>query len=130
MNLLTLDSVNAHYGAIQALQDISFAIQEGEIAVLVGSNGAGKTTLLKTICGMNVPSKGSIHFDGHDTTSAQAHQMVAKGMNHVPEGRGIFPRLTVKENLTLGCYLNSDKHQNEKRTTEALDLFPRLLFLN
>lgn len=107
--MLKLENVNAYYGTVHALRDINFHINEGEIAVLIGANGAGKTTTLKTISGILKPKTGKILFEGKDVNLCIAPDIVKLGISHVPEGRRIFPRMTVMENLEMGAYTRKDK---------------------
>lgn len=127
MPVLEINQVNAFYGKIQALSEVSISVNQGEIAALLGSNGAGKSTLLKTVSGLLHPKKGSIRFLGEDISRLGAHQIVERGIIQVPEGRRIFGALTVLENLELGGYTRR-KHRAETR--QALEyvvtLFPRL----
>ncbi len=124
--LLQLRGVCAHYGPIQALHGISLELREGEIVALIGANGAGKTTTLRTVSGMLPASAGSILFDGEEIAGRPAHRIVAKGLAHAPEGRGIFLNLTVRENLELGAFLRRDEEAVERDREYALGLFPRL----
>jgi branched-chain amino acid transport system ATP-binding protein len=125
--LLELDDVRVHYGAIEALKGISITVAEGEIVTLIGANGAGKTTTLKTISGLRPLSSGRVLFDGQDLASIPAHRRVELGICQAPEGRGIFPGMTVVENLDMGAYALKVAG---KRRAEDLDrvfsLFPRL----
>lgn len=125
-DILTLNKVNTYYGAAHILKDISFSVKEGEFVALIGANGAGKTTLLKTISGMLKPKSGSIFYDNNDITNSHDYKLVSEGMIHVPEGRGIFPQLTVKENILMGAYLRKDKEEINKDYEYVLSLFPRL----
>src|ERR1043165_8765335 len=102
--LLELGNGTAYYGDLQALFDISLQVNAGEIVTLIGANGAGKTTILRVISGMKPPATGSVRFAGEDVSRVPAHDMVARGVSHVPEGRQVFPFMTVKENLSLGAY--------------------------
>ena len=102
--LLVLSDLHVRYGAVRALTGVSIEVGEGEIVALLGANGAGKTTTLRTISGLLRPVQGTVRFDGSDITGAPAHQIVAMGISHVPEGRRIFPRMTVMENLDMGAY--------------------------
>jgi branched-chain amino acid transport system ATP-binding protein len=102
--LLELDQVEVRYGAIRALKDVSIAVGEGEIVALLGANGAGKSTTLRSISGLIPASAGSIRFDGHELRKLGPHEIVGLGLSHVPEGRRIFPRLSVTENLEMGAY--------------------------
>jgi branched-chain amino acid transport system ATP-binding protein len=124
--LLEVDNVTAYYGDLQALFDISLQVNAGEIVTLIGANGAGKTTLLRVISGIKPPGSGSLRFAGQDVSRVPAHEMVALGVSHVPEGRQVFPFMTVKENLSLGAF-NPRARANVKRLMEEqLALFPRL----
>jgi len=102
--LLEVGNVTAFYGDLQALFDISLQVNAGEIVTLIGANGAGKTTILRVISGMKPPASGSVRFAGQDVSRVPAHDMVARGVSHVPEGRQVFPFMTVKENLSLGAF--------------------------
>jgi branched-chain amino acid transport system ATP-binding protein len=102
--LLQVSNVTAYYGDLQALFDISLQVNAGEIVTLIGANGAGKTTILRVISGMKPPVSGSVRFAGQDVSRVPAHDMVARGVSHVPEGRQVFPFMTVKENLSLGAF--------------------------
>jgi branched-chain amino acid transport system ATP-binding protein len=126
MSLLEIDNIHSYYGHIHALKGISFEVNEGEIVTLIGSNGAGKSTALRTISGMMHPKKGRILFQGNDISRQEPHQIVHKGMVHVPEGRGIFPTLTVKENLEMGAFIIGDSRIVEERMEYGFTLFPRL----
>jgi branched-chain amino acid transport system ATP-binding protein len=125
--LLEVADLNVHYGGIHALKGVSFRVDEGQVVTLIGANGAGKTTTLRAICGLLKPSKGTVKLFGKDVTGRPAHQIVALGLAHAPEGRGIFANLTVDENLDLGAYLRRDDPGGvAKDRAHALDLFPRL----
>ncbi len=126
MSLLTIDNIHSYYGHIHALKGISLEVNQGEIVCLIGSNGAGKSTALRTISGLMHPKVGRIVFDGNDISKMDAHEIVASGMVHVPEGRGIFPTLTVKENLEMGAFTLTDRHVIEERMEHGFSLFPRL----
>ena len=126
MTLLELSNVDVHYGAIQALKGISFKVDEGEIVTLIGANGAGKTTTLRAISGMLKPSRGSIKYRDEEVSGFKPHRLVARGLCHAPEGRGIFPNLTVRENLMLGAFLRRDQQGIEKDLERGFALFPRL----
>jgi branched-chain amino acid transport system ATP-binding protein len=125
MSLLQLQKVEAFYGGIHALKGITLTVNEGEIVTLIGSNGAGKSTTLKSICGQ-VKTKGSILFNGKDISNLLTHQTALTGIAQVPEGRRIFPRLTVKENLEMGAFSVKDKNLIKERTEQAFIYFPRL----
>src|SRR5512139_833032 len=107
--LLEVQDLNVYYGAIHALQGISFTVDEGEIVTLIGANGAGKSTTLKTISGLLRPKSGTVRYKGEEFTSMPAERIVKRGVVHVPEGRKIFATLTVQENLEMGAYSRSDK---------------------
>ncbi|SIS93690.1 ABC transporter ATP-binding protein [Neptunomonas antarctica] len=123
--MLKLENVNTHYGKIQALHDISIDVKAGEIVTLIGANGAGKTTLMMTICGDPRASSGTILFDNEDISSVPTAQIMRKGLAVVPEGRRVFSRLTVQENLHMGAYFRSNA-EYEESLAEVLELFPRL----
>ncbi len=124
--LLEVENLNVYYGAIHALQGISFNIEEGEIVTLIGANGAGKSTTLRTISGIIRPRSGKITFKGEDITLIPAEAIVRKGISHVPEGRKIFAPLTVKENLEMGAYIEKDKAEVANRMERVFKSFPRL----
>jgi len=126
MSLLSVDNIHSYYGQIHALKGISLEVDEGEIVTLIGSNGAGKSTTLRTISGMMHPKKGKIHFQGKDISKTESHNIVHQGMIHVPEGRGIFPTLTVRENLEMGAFTVKDSQLIEERMEYGFSLFPRL----
>jgi len=124
--LLEVSNLDVHYGGIHALKGVSFSVDEGEVVTLIGANGAGKTTTLRAISGLVKPSGGTVKLAGKPITGMAAHQIVALGMAHVPEGRGIFANLTVGENLEMGAFLRRDKDGIAKDRKRALELFPRL----
>ncbi len=124
--LLKLDSVDVHYGAIHALRGVSFEVTEGEIVTLIGANGAGKTTTLRAVSGMLKPTQGTITYCDQPIQGLKPHKLVARGLCHAPEGRGIFPNLTVRENLRLGAFLRRDTAEIEKDAEKGFALFPRL----
>lgn len=124
--MLELSAVDTYYGNIQALHSINLEIKQGEIVTLIGANGAGKTTTLMTICGIVPPNSGSIHFEGKPIHYMPASQVVRLGICQVPEGRLIFPQLTVMENLDLGAYLRNDKAEIAKDIEYIFHLFPIL----
>lgn len=123
--ILKVENLFVNYGAIQAIKGISFEIHKGEIVSLIGANGAGKTTTLRAISGI-VESSGSIFLNNKNLNQIPAHERVRHGLAQSPEGRGIFPQMTVKENLQLGSYSRSDKEQIAKDEAYCFDLFPRL----
>jgi branched-chain amino acid transport system ATP-binding protein len=125
--LLSLHNVSAAYGRIEALRGISFNVRPHEIVTLLGGNGAGKSTTLRTICGLMHARSGSIEFDGHDITKVPAHKLVQMGVGHSPEGRRIFGRMTVLENLQMGAYSRRDKPEIERDYDRVFGLFPVLL---
>jgi branched-chain amino acid transport system ATP-binding protein len=126
MSLLELDNVHSYYGHIHALHGISLRVEEGEIVTLIGANGAGKSTTLRTISGLIKPRQGSVRLRDQNITSLPPYQIVEKGVGHVPEGRGIFPRLTVRENLEMGAYTLKDRAELARRMENVFVLFPRL----
>ena len=126
MPMLTIENLEVYYGMIRAIKGISFSVEEGEVIALIGANGAGKTTILHTITGLISPRSGKIDFEGHDLVKTPAHKIVSLGMAHVPEGRRIFPSLTVYENLKLGAYTRKDKAGIEETLKQVYRHFPRL----
>ncbi|WP_348787479.1 ABC transporter ATP-binding protein [Leifsonia sp. NPDC080035] len=126
MTLLELKNISVSYGRIEAIHDMSFSVEEGEIVSLIGANGAGKSTTMKTISGILNPSKGSIHFDGQDITKMKAHIRVIRGISQAPEGRGIFPGMTVMENLDMGAFGRKDRSKMGEDFDRVFSLFPRL----
>ena len=124
--MLTVEEVKVHYGAIQALRGVSLSVGKGEVVALIGANGAGKTSTLRAVSGMLKPSGGKITLNGQNTTGMKAHQLVPRGMAHAPEGRGIFPNLTVQENLDLGAYLRRDTEAIAADQEKSFGLFPVL----
>ncbi|TET35506.1 MAG: ABC transporter ATP-binding protein [Anaerolineales bacterium] len=126
MPMLELNDVHAYYGNIHALKGISITVEEGEIVTLIGANGAGKTTTLRTITGLLKPRTGSVILDGEDLAPYPAHKIVYKGVAMVPEGRGIFSKLTVRENLDMGAFSRSDVDGIKQDLERAYELFPRL----
>lgn len=124
--LLEAHNLTAFYGDLQALFGITLRIQAGEIVTLIGANGAGKTTLLRVLSGAKRAVTGRFGFDGNDVTTSPAHKMVAMGVSHVPEGRQVFPFLTVRENLSLGAYTPRARPRMKQLLDEQLTLFPRL----
>ncbi len=123
--LLTLQNVDAHYGNIQALNSVSLEIDPGETVALIGANGAGKTTLLMTICGSPKPTAGTIRFDGRDLAGLATHEIARVGIAHAPEGRRIFPRMSVLENLQMGA-VRASEVEAARALEKAYDLFPIL----
>ncbi len=125
-SILNVSKLGVSYGAITAVKEASLSVGRGEVVALIGANGAGKTSTLRAISGMIRPAGGKIILRGEDVTGVKAHVLVAKGLAHAPEGRGIFPNLTVKENLELGAYLRRDHDGVEKDLSHCYKLFPIL----
>jgi len=124
--LLELQALDVHYGAIHALRGISIRVGQGEIVSLIGANGAGKTTTLRAVSGMLRPSAGQIRYQGASIGGLKPHRLVARGLCHAPEGRGIFPNLTLTENLLLGAFLRRDAEGIAKDMEKGFKLFPIL----
>ena len=124
--ILEVDGIHTFYGAIQALKGISLEVRDGEIVTLIGSNGAGKTTTLRSINGLNHPRRGKIVFEGNDITTTPAHEVVKRGISQSPEGRKLFPRMTVTENLDLGAFHRTDRAEMQEDLDRVFSLFPRL----
>ncbi|MBA3870568.1 MAG: ABC transporter ATP-binding protein [Anaerolineae bacterium] len=124
--LLELDNVHTYYGHIHALKGVNLTVEQGEIVTLVGSNGAGKSTSLRTISGMVRPRTGTVRLDGRDITMLKPHEVAALGIGHVPEGRRIFPLLTVRENIEIGAWNVSSRSTISERMEQMFVLFPRL----
>ncbi|MCX4727214.1 ABC transporter ATP-binding protein [Streptomyces sp. NPDC090052] len=124
--LLEVQDLRVAYGKIEAVKGISFSVEAGQVVTLIGTNGAGKTTTLRTLSGLIKPAGGTIAFDGKPLAGIPAHKVVALGLAHSPEGRHIFPRLSIFENLQLGAFLRDDKEGIEKDIQRAYDLFPIL----
>jgi branched-chain amino acid transport system ATP-binding protein len=124
--MLEVKDLNVHYGGIHALKGVSFTVEQGQIVTLIGANGAGKTTTLRAISGLVKPSRGTVTLRGTPITGKPPHEIVALGMSHAPEGRGIFANLTVEENLDIGAFLRRDSAAIGKDKDHALALFPRL----
>ena len=122
--MLNIQNISTFYGNIQALKDISISVQEGEIITLIGANGAGKSTTLMSLCGIVPVKSGSIVFDGKDITQMSPDKIVSLGISQVPEGRRIFPLLSVKENLDMGAFLRDDKEEIKKDIEYIYSLFP------
>lgn len=125
-HLLEIRDLSVSYGVVPALQGISFTVDEGEVVALIGPNGAGKTTTMHTISGLLKPKGGQILYNGAEIAGKEAHKLVAQGISQVPEGRGIFPVLTVAENISLGAYLRKDKKEIARDREWVYTLFPRL----
>lgn len=124
--MLEILDVHSYYGNIHALKGINLTVNEGEIVTLIGGNGAGKTTTLRTISGLMRPRSGSMHFDGHDLAGWEPHELVSKGIAMVPEGRGVFAKLTVEENLEMGAFHRNDTAGIKGDIEKSYTLFPRL----
>jgi branched-chain amino acid transport system ATP-binding protein len=124
--MLEINNIHVYYGNIAAVHGLSITVNPGEIVTLLGSNGAGKSTTLRTISGLLRPRKGSVVFEGQRLDGVAAHDVVGRGITHSPEGRRIFPRLTVSENLDLGAYVRKDKAGIASDKENVLELFPRL----
>jgi branched-chain amino acid transport system ATP-binding protein len=127
MALLEVEDLKVVYGRVEALHGISLSVEQGEVVTLIGSNGAGKTTTVRTISGLVPTSGGKIRLDGDDITGLPAPQIVKRGIGHAPEGRHVFPRLTVRDNLAMGAYLRSDRKEIRVDMERVFKLFPRLL---
>ena len=126
MALLEVQDMHSYYGSIHALRGVSLTVEEGEVVTLIGSNGAGKTTTLRSINGILPPRKGRIVFDGEEIQGTAAHDMISKGIAQSPEGRKIFHRMTVLENLEMGAYHRNDRSEIQEDMNRVFDLFPRL----
>jgi branched-chain amino acid transport system ATP-binding protein len=126
MPMLEVEGINSYYGNIHALKDVSLHVEQGEVVTIIGANGAGKSTMLKTASGLLKPRTGSIRLAGEDLTRLRAHDIVMKGVIQVPEGRRVFGRLTVRENLEMGAFTCMDKKRNTDNLERVFTLFPRL----
>jgi len=126
MSMLKVDNLSVHYGMIQAVRDVSFEVNEGEVVSLIGANGAGKTTILRTLSGLVRPSSGKIEFLGQEIQKMPAQKIVAGGLSQVPEGRHVFPGLTVLENLEMGAFLKKNREENQANLKKVFSRFPRL----
>jgi branched-chain amino acid transport system ATP-binding protein len=124
--LLEIRGLTVRYGAIQALHGVDLTVEKGEIVTLIGGNGAGKSTTLRTISGLIRPAAGTVLFEGRSLVGLAPHRILRLGVAHAPEGRGIFPELTVDENLAVGAYARSDHAEIARARERALELFPRL----
>lgn len=124
--MLKVNNLSVHYGVIEAVKDVSFEVNEGEIVSLIGANGAGKTTILQTLSGLNKPTKGEISFKGKNIHGIPPKKIVNNGISHVPEGRHVFSDMTVKENLEMGAFLRKDREEVKKDTARVFDRFPVL----
>jgi branched-chain amino acid transport system ATP-binding protein len=126
MALLEVEDLHVGYGGIEAVKGISFAVDAGEVVTLIGANGAGKTTTLRALSGLLAPASGSIRFDGQEIVGVPAHKLVGRGLAHSPEGRRIFPRLSIADNLLLGAHLRKDTAGVKEDIERSCTLFPRL----
>ncbi|RSI98017.1 ABC transporter ATP-binding protein [Streptococcus mitis] len=126
MPMLKVENLSVHYGMIQAVRDVSFEVNEGEVVSLIGANGAGKTTILRTLSGLVRPSAGKIEFFGKEIQKLPAQKIVAGGLSQVPEGRHVFPGLTVMENLEMGAFLKKNREENQANLKKVFSRFPRL----
>jgi branched-chain amino acid transport system ATP-binding protein len=124
--ILSLEDVHTYYGTIHALKGISLDVREGEIVTLIGANGAGKSTTLRSINGLNHPREGRIRFQGRDITEESPHDVVKMGISQSPEGRRLFPRMSVSENLEMGAFQRTDRHNLREDVDRVYSLFPRL----
>ena len=124
--MLKVSNLKVTYGQIAAITDVSFEVPAGKIVCLIGANGAGKTTTLRAVSGLEKPAGGTVFFKGKDITGYPAHQLVAQGISHVPEGRKIFPTLTVRENLELAGWTIKDKTEVKHRMEEVFEMLPRI----
>ena len=125
-HVLEIDGVHVYYGAIHALKGVSLNVREGEIVTLIGANGAGKSTTLRAINGLNRPRQGTIRFQGREISGAPPHAIVKSGIAQSPEGRRLFPRMSVTENLEMGAFQRTDKHNFREDLDRVFQLFPRL----
>ncbi|RLT43387.1 MAG: ABC transporter ATP-binding protein [Chloroflexi bacterium] len=126
MSILELENIHTYYGEIHALRGVSLSVEEGEIVTLIGGNGAGKSTTLNTISGLLQPRRGSIRLNNEDLSNFKAHEIVAKGVVQVPEGRRVFGRLTVAENLEMGAFTRQQRNEIAQSFEQVYALFPRL----
>lgn len=124
--MLKVENIDVHYGNIHAIKDITFDVNEGEVVTLIGANGAGKTTILKTVSKLMDPSSGSITYDGQPLSKLAPHDMVYAGMAHVPEGRRVFSKMSVEENLQMGAYSRGSKSEMAEDLEMVFSYFPRL----
>lgn len=126
MAMLEVKNLSVNYGAIEAVKDVSFEVNEGEVVTLIGANGAGKTSILRTISGLVRPSAGTISFLGNEIQKVPARKIVADGLSQVPEGRHVFAGLTVMENLEMGAFLRNNREENQANLRKVFARFPRL----
>ena len=126
MSLLTIDAIDVFYGPAQALWGVSLSVEKGQVAALIGANGAGKTTTLKALCGLIPLAAGRVSYDGHVISGLPVHRIMDLGISLVPEGRQLFPKMTVEENLTIGSYLTRTKPRRRTNLERVYHIFPRL----
>jgi branched-chain amino acid transport system ATP-binding protein len=126
MAMLEIKNLDVYYGVIQAVRAVSFDVNQGEVVSLIGANGAGKTSILRTISGLVRPAKGTIRFEGQEIQKTPAQKIVANGLSQVPEGRHVFPGLSVLENLEMGAFLRKNREQNAQNLKHVFSRFPRL----
>ncbi|HFI0518465.1 TPA: ABC transporter ATP-binding protein [Streptococcus suis] len=126
MSMLKVEKLSVHYGVIEAVKNVSFEVNEGEVVTLIGANGAGKTSILRTISGLVRPSSGTISFLGNEIQKVPARKIVADGLSQVPEGRHVFAGLTVMENLEMGAFLRNNREENQANLKKIFARFPRL----
>ncbi len=126
MPILEVENIHSYYGNIHALKGISLTVEKGEIVTLIGANGAGKSTTLRTVCGLMKPREGAVRFDGEDLAPFKANEIIFKGMSLVPEGRRIFARMSVGENLEMGAFTRKEAPEISKDLERVFTLFPRL----
>ncbi|MFZ2304528.1 MAG: ABC transporter ATP-binding protein [Streptococcus suis] len=126
MSMLKVENLSVHYGVIEAVKNVSFEVNEGEVVTLIGANGAGKTSILRTISGLVRPSSGTISFLGNEIQKVPARKIVADGLSQVPEGRHVFAGLTVMENLEMGAFLRNNREENQVNLKKIFARFPRL----
>src|SRR3954471_15441736 len=125
-DVLMINDIHTYYGAIHALKGVSLRVGATEIVTLIGANGAGKSTTLRSINGLNHPRQGTIHFQGEDITNESPHNVVKMGISQSPEGRRLFPRMSVIENLEMGAYQRNDRKEIREGIDRVFELFPRL----
>ncbi|NQM12891.1 ABC transporter ATP-binding protein [Streptococcus suis] len=126
MSMLKVENLSVHYGVIEAVKNVSFEVNEGEVVTLIGANGAGKTSILRTISGLVRPSSGTISFLGNEIQKVPARKIVADGLSQVPEGRHVFAGLTVMENLEMGAFLRNNREESQANLKKIFARFPRL----
>ena len=126
MAMLEVKNLDVHYGVFQGVRDVSFEVNQGEVVSLIGANGAGKTSILRTISGLVRPSNGTITFEGQEIQKTPAQKIVASGLSQVPEGRHVFPGLSVLENLEMGAFLRKNREENAQNLKHVFQRFPRL----